>query len=185
LLTNAIEISNMFLDGRRDIVSTVDKDGYKTPAKSDGHPVTKQPLVILINKGSASASEIASGAMHDHGRAVLVGERSFGKGLVQGITRLEDNTGVNVTIARYLTPNDTDINKKGISPDVAVDLTEKDYKEGHGPWWLDPEGAVSAASHKPEDMKDNQLKKAVDVLEEKITGKVIVSNAASKPTVKQ
>jgi carboxyl-terminal processing protease len=185
LLTNAIEISNMFLDGRKDIVSTVDKDGYKTPARSDGHPISTQPLVILINKGSASASEIASGAMHDNGRALLVGERSFGKGLVQGITRLDDNTGVNVTIARYLTPNDTDINKKGITPDYTVDLNEKDYKEGRGPWWLDPDGPVSAAKHQPEDMKDQQLKKAVDILEDKIKGHLVVSNAddSNKPAV--
>jgi carboxyl-terminal processing protease len=168
LLTNAIEISNMFLDGRRDIVSTVDKDGYKTPAVSDGRPVTKQPLVMLINKGSASASEITSGALHDNNRALLVGERSFGKGLVQGITRLEDETGVNVTIAKYLTPNDIDINKKGITPDVTVDLAEKDYKEGRGPWWADPEGPT--VKRTPDDLKDTQLKKAVTVLEDKLKG---------------
>lgn len=185
LLTNAIEISNMFLDGRKDIVSTVDKDNYKTPAISDGHPISHQPLVILINKGSASASEIASGAMHDNGRATLVGERSFGKGLVQGITKLEDKSGVNVTIARYLTPNDTDINKKGISPDVEVDLSEKDYKDGKGPWWLDPDGPVSAAKHKPEDLNDSQLKKAVDVLETKLKGPVVVSSADNNPAHKQ
>jgi carboxyl-terminal processing protease len=186
LLTNAIEISNMFLDGRRDIVSTVDKDGYKTPAVSDGHPVSRQPLAILINKGSASASEIASGAMHDNGRAILVGERSFGKGLVQGITRLDDNTGVNITIARYLTPNDTDINKKGITPDFVVELKEKDYKDGHGPWWVDPDGSAAGAKHKPEDLKDDQLKKAVELLEGKLKGQVIVSTADSgKSAAKQ
>jgi carboxyl-terminal processing protease len=185
LLTNAIEISNMFLDGHHDIVSTVDKDGYKTPAVSDGHPITHQPLVILINRGSASASEIASGAMHDNGRATLVGERSFGKGLVQGITRLDDNTGVNVTIAKYLTPNDTDINQKGINPDVAVALSEKDYKDGKGEWWIDPEDPAAAAKRKPEDMKDEQLKKALDIIQSKIKGQVIVSNADGAKTTKQ
>jgi len=176
LLTNAIEISNMFLDGRHDIVSTVDKDGYKTPAVSDGRPVTKQPLVVLINRGSASASEIASGAVHDNNRALLVGETSFGKGLVQGITRLEDETGVNVTIARYLTPNDTDINKKGIVPDVVVALNEKDYKEGRGPWWADPEGP--SVKRSPDDLKDMQLKKAVTVLQDKINGVAVVVGSA-------
>ena len=181
LLTNAIEISNMFLEGKKDIVSTVDKDGYKTPAQSDGKPVSHQPLVILINKGSASASEIASGAMHDNNRAILVGETSFGKGLVQGITRLDDGTGVNVTIARYLTPNDTDINKKGIAPDVVVQLTDKDYKDGHGPWWLDPDGPTT--QRKPEDLKDNQLKKAVNVLEEKLKSPSMVGSSEVKATV--
>jgi carboxyl-terminal processing protease len=185
LLTNAIEISNMFLDGHKDIVSTVDKDGYKTPAVSDGRPVSHQPLVILINKGSASASEIASGAMHDNGRATLVGERSFGKGLVQGITRLEDKSGVNVTIAKYLTPNDTDINKKGITPDVTVNLSDKDWTEGRGPWWIDKDGPVTAAKHKPEDLNDVQLKRAIDVLEGKLKGQVVVSNADNGTPKKQ
>lgn len=165
LLTNAIDISNMFLENGN-IVSTVDRDGYKTPAMSDAHPITKQPLVVLINKGSASASEITSGALKDNGRAVLVGEKTFGKGLVQGINRLEDGSGVNITIARYLTPNDTDINKKGISPDYAVDLSEKDYKDGKGPWWLDPEGP--AVKRSPEDMKDIQLLRGLDVIKKKL-----------------
>ncbi len=165
LLTNAIDISNMFLDSGN-IVSTVDRDGYKTPAMSDSHPISHQPLVVLINQGSASASEITSGALRDNGRAELVGQRTFGKGLVQGINRLEDGSGVNITIAKYLTPNDTDINKKGITPDVPVDLTEKDYKDGKGPWWLDPDGPT--VKRAPEDLKDIQLRKAVELLKKKL-----------------
>lgn len=172
LLTNAIEISNMFLDGKSNIVSTVDADGYKTPAVADGKPITHQPLAVLINKGSASASEIASGALKDNGRAILVGQTTFGKGLVQGIQRLEDGSGVNYTIARYLTPNDTDIHNKGISPDIAVELTLKDYEEGRGPWWQDPEGP--AVVRNPEDLKDIQLKKAVEALKERINPKTEV-----------
>lgn len=166
LLTNAIDISNMFLDGGN-IVSTVDRDGYKTPAMSDGKPFSNQPMVVIINQGSASASEITSGALRDNGRATLVGQKSFGKGLVQGINRLEDGSGVNITIARYLTPNDTDIHKKGIIPDVPVDLTEKDYKEGRGPWWLDPDGPT--AKRQPEDHKDMQLDKALEVIKKKVS----------------
>lgn len=165
LLTNAIDISNMFLDSGN-IVSTVDRDGYKTPAQSDGHPLCRKPLVLLINKGSASASEITSGALHDNNRATLVGERTFGKGLVQGINRLEDGSGVNVTIARYLTPNDTDINKKGISPDVAVELTEQDLKDNKGPWWTEKNSP--GVKRGPEDLKDLQLKTAVEVIHKKI-----------------
>ncbi len=165
LLTNAIDISNMFLDSGN-IVSTVDRDGYKTPAQSDGRPLCRQPLVVLVNKGSASASEITSGALKDNGRATLVGQTTFGKGLVQGINKLDDGSGVNITIARYLTPNDTDINKKGIGPDVKVDLTDKDYKEGKGPWWADPDAPNTKRS--PEDLKDVQLKSAVEVVHRKI-----------------
>ncbi len=177
LLNNAIEISNMFLDGKSNIVFTVDSDGYKTPAVSDGSPICQQPLAILINKGSASASEIASGALKDNGRAILVGQRTFGKGLVQGIKQLEDKSGVNYTIARYLTPSDTDINLKGISPDVSVELTVKDYEDGKGPWWIEIDEPGSTI-RKPEDMKDLQLKKAVETLKEKLRGpKMVVGKA--------
>lgn len=127
LLTNAIFISNLLLP-RGVIVSTVDRDGYKETQRASGNPVTNKPLVILINKGSASASEILSGALKDNKRAVLVGEKSFGKGLVQEINRLPDNSGVNITIQKYLTPNGTDINKKGIQPDIIVELSEDDIK---------------------------------------------------------
>jgi carboxyl-terminal processing protease len=161
LLANAIEIANMFLDSGN-IVSTVDRDGYKSEMRADGKPLCKKPMVILINRGSASASEITSGALRDNNRARLVGQKSFGKGLVQGINRLEDGSGVNVTIARYLTPNDTDINTKGISPDLLVDLSEKDLHEGKGPWWLDP--SFPKVRRVPEDLKDLQLKRAVELV---------------------
>jgi len=127
LLTNAIYISSMFLP-RGIIVSTVDRDGYKETQRASGYPVTDKPLVVLINKGSASASEITSGALKDNRRAVLVGETSFGKGLVQEINRLPNDSGVNITIQKYLTPNGTDINKKGIEPDITVKLTDDDVK---------------------------------------------------------
>lgn len=181
LLTNAIDISNMFLDGRYNIVSTVDKDGYKTQALADGRPISQQPLVVLINRGSASASEIASGALKDNGRAILVGQRSYGKGLVQGITRLEDDSGINYTIARYLTPNETDINNKGITPDISIELSDKDYTEAKGPWWLDPDGP--SKSRQPEDLQDLQLKRAVDVLKEKLHSPVIVGKASTNNNI--
>lgn len=127
LLSNAILISDMFLDGGI-IVSTVDRDGYKETTRADKIYVTDKPIVILINKGSASASEIFSGAMKDNKRALLVGESSFGKGLVQEVNKLLGGSGANITIQKYLTPNGTDINKKGIAPDVTVELTEEDIK---------------------------------------------------------
>lgn len=180
LLTNAIDISNMFLESGN-IVSTVDRDGYKTPAVSDGKPVCRLPLVVLVNKGSASASEITSGALRDNGRATLVGQTTYGKGLVQGINRLEDGSGVNITIARYLTPNDTDINKKGIGPDISVNLTEQDLKDGKGEWWLDPNAPIVRRS--PDDMKDVQLKAAVDAIHHKIAAEDGIVLKAQAKTV--
>jgi len=128
LLTNATAISNMFLDGGI-IVSTVDRDGYKEAMTAIGYPITSKPLVIMIDGGSASASEILSGALKDNGRAILVGTKSFGKGLVQEINKLPGGSGVNITTQKYLTPNGTDINKKGITPDYEVKNTEENVKK--------------------------------------------------------
>jgi carboxyl-terminal processing protease len=80
--------------------------------------------VVLVDGGSASASEILSGALQDNNRAVLVGTRTFGKGLVQSVRSLADGSGVAVTVAKYLTPSGRDINKHGIDPDIQVELTE-------------------------------------------------------------
>lgn len=147
LLTNAIYISDMFLDGGT-IVSTVDRDGYKETQRASSGVYTKKPVVVLINKGSASASEIFSGAMKDNHRAVIIGEQSFGKGLVQEINKLPYEAGINITIQKYLTPNGTDINKKGITPDIEVKLTEEDIKNKN----------------------DVQLQKAIEVLSKMTNG---------------
>ena len=142
LLTNAIYISDMLLKGGS-IVSTVDRDRYKSTTRARYGQVTDRPIVVLINKGSASASEILSGALKDNHRATIVGEQSFGKGLVQEINKLPDEAGMNITIQRYLTPSGQDINKKGITPDVVIELTEENVKN----------------------KDDVQLKKAIEVLE--------------------
>jgi carboxyl-terminal processing protease len=84
--------------------------------------MTHDPLVLLVNKGSASASEILAGALHDNRRALLVGEKTFGKGLIQSLFDLSDGSGFAVTVAKYETPNHTDINKLGIMPDEVISL---------------------------------------------------------------
>lgn len=132
LLTNAIIISDMFLKSG-DIVSTVDRDGYKETQHDSPNFITDKPLVILINGGSASASEILSGALKDNNRAVLVGTKTFGKGVVQEINRLPDGSGINITTQKYLTPNGTDIHKKGIAPDVEVKITEDEILQKKDP----------------------------------------------------
>lgn len=152
LLSNAIVISNMFLDGGA-IVSTVDRDGYKETQKASRGVLTTKPVVVILNKGSASASEIFSGAMKDNKRAVLVGTQSFGKGLVQEINKLPNDAGINITIQKYLTPNGTDIHKKGITPDIVVELTEENIKN----------------------KDDVQLKKAIEVAKSLSNGSYVVS----------
>ncbi len=127
LLANAISLSDMFLNGGV-IVSTVDRMGYKETIRANRQYICDKPLVVLINGGSASASEIFSGAMKDNCRALIVGEKSFGKGLVQEINKLPEGSGCNITIQKYLTPSGTDIHKKGINPDITVSFTEDDIK---------------------------------------------------------
>ena len=132
LLSNAIVLSDIFLDGNT-IVSTVDRDGYKSPTKATRKLHSDKPIVLLINKGSASASELFTGAMKDNQRAIVIGEKSFGKGLVQEINKLPGGSGVNITIQKYLTPNGIDINKKGIKPHIEVKITEDDIKNKRDP----------------------------------------------------
>ncbi len=119
LLESSIDISRHFIN-KGVIVSTVSKDGLKETKKGNGQALTKKPLVVLVNEGSASASEIVSGAIKDNKRGKLVGKKTFGKGLVQSIRTLVDGSGLTVTVAKYLTPNGTDINKSGIIPDIEV-----------------------------------------------------------------
>jgi carboxyl-terminal processing protease len=156
LLSNAITIADYFLD-HGGIVSTVDRDGYKESRLAQQGVLTDKPLVILINEGSASASEILSGALRDNNRAILVGKKSFGKGLVQEINALPGGSGVNITTQKYLTPNDTDINKLGIMPDLDVDMPE--VKENQ--------------TYDPKKMGDPQFSQAQTVLEDLIAGKNI------------
>ena len=96
--------------------------------RATGSAITDKPLVVLIDQGSASASEILSGALQDNSRAQLVGQKTFGKGLVQAVRGLADGSGLTVTIAKYLTPKGTDIHKNGIKPDIEAAMSEKEMK---------------------------------------------------------
>ena len=121
LLESSIDISRHFIN-KGVIVSTLSKDGLKEIKRGNGQALTNKPLVVLVNEGSASASEIVSGAIKDNKRGKLVGKKTFGKGLVQSMRTLVDGSGLTVTVAKYLTPNGTDINKSGIVPDIDVKM---------------------------------------------------------------
>ncbi len=120
LLDNAVFIANLFIrEGK--IVDIIYRNGHrKTIQANSADVIQTKPLVVLVNSASASASEILSGALKDYKKAKLVGKKTFGKGLVQKVVPLPNQTGVNITIARYLTPNGTDINKLGIKPDIEI-----------------------------------------------------------------
>ena len=119
LLQAGVEIARMWLDDGT-IVYTVNRQGALGSFDSNSEILTEDPLIVLVNQGTASASEILAGALQDNQRALLVGEKTFGKGLIQSLFELPDGAGLAVTVAKYETPNHTDINKLGIMPDDVV-----------------------------------------------------------------
>lgn len=126
LLPNAVFIANLFIN-KGNLVSIVGRNGYKRNIYAQETEYTNEkPMLVLIDGGSASASEILSGALKDYHRAKLIGTKTFGKGMVQKIIPMPNETGLNLTIAKYLTPSGHDINKKGINPDIEVKLSQKD-----------------------------------------------------------
>jgi carboxyl-terminal processing protease len=124
LLYASIEIARMWLN-EGDIVSTVNRIGVTDRQKANSRALTDKALVVLVDGGSASASEILSGALQDNKRAMLVGTKTFGKGLVQSVQSVGNGAGLAVTIAKYFTPSGRDINHEGIVPDVEVNLSEE------------------------------------------------------------
>ncbi len=130
-----------------EIVYTVDRDGNREDYMCDGENEIDIPLVVLVNGYSASASEILSGAIKDYGKGTIVGETTYGKGVVQRIFPFEDGTAVKLTISDYYTPNGNNINGTGISPDVEIALDAEAYSK---------------------DGSDNQVDKAKEILKEKL-----------------
>lgn len=119
LVKEGLDVAKIWLDGNETLVNTIDRDGNTSPINMiDGHAITRDPLVVLVNEGSASASEILAGALHDNGRAILVGNRTFGKGKIQSVTELQDGSALFVTVAKYLSPALHDIDQVGLTPDV-------------------------------------------------------------------
>ena len=150
LLSNAVFIANLFIEEGK-LVSIVGRNGYRYDVIAQNTNVNiNKPVVILVDQTSASATEIFAGAMKDNHRAKLVGTKTYGKGMVQKIIPMPNETGLNLTIAKYLTPGGFDINKRGINPDIKAYFTKGDI----------------------ETKTDSQLESAKDLLE-----KMIISRA--------
>lgn len=122
LLQSSIEISRMWMD-EGGIVKTVNRKGGSEELLANRTAISNLPLVVLVDKNSASSSEILTGALKDNKRATIIGTQTFGKALVQSVHPLSDGSGLAVTIAHYYTPNGTDISHKGIEPDISLPLT--------------------------------------------------------------
>ena len=133
-LQDAVDIASLFLDKDKIVVIERGKNGSENVSKTTLNPkITDKKLVVLVNGGSASASEIFTGAIRDNKRGIAVGEKTFGKGSVQTMETLKDGSEVKITIAEWLTPNKVQIHKKGIEPDIKVGLTDEDQKAGRDP----------------------------------------------------
>ncbi|OGN16772.1 MAG: hypothetical protein A3C88_00185 [Candidatus Yanofskybacteria bacterium RIFCSPHIGHO2_02_FULL_50_12] len=149
LLDSAINLAGYFLTEEQLVVSEVFGDGTKNDFTADGNAsLQKYPTVIMVNGGSASASEILAGAIHDNLKTKIVGEKTFGKGSVQELINQRDNSSLKVTIAKWFTPAGISISDKGIEPDIKVEIPEEDR----------PNMEIG----NPE--KDPQLQKALDLL---------------------
>lgn len=135
LLSEAVGVASQFISKDKIITYTIDKYNNRNESPSIGGIAEGMPLVLLVNKGSASASEVVTGALRDYGVATIVGETTFGKGIVQQPIKFNDGIGgLKVTVSKYYTPDGENIHKKGITPDFVVDtslgINDKGYTKG-------------------------------------------------------
>src|SRR6185295_2946416 len=127
LLKVTEDVADEFLDGGKILLTERDRGGKETQDRSsDGGVATKIPVAIILNRFSASGSEVLSAALHDNGRATLIGEKSFGKGTVNISNNLKDGGQLYISIAKWLTPNGVQIDGVGIRPDISVTLSDDD-----------------------------------------------------------
>lgn len=147
IVSEALQIADYILEKDDVILYEVDKNNKEEIEKSENAPIINIPIVVLTNGNTASSSEILSGALKDHGKAKIVGTKTYGKGVIQQLLTLPDGSGLKITSEEYLTPNKTKINKIGIEPDEKVEL---------------PDTVKNVLTVEQKD--DTQLQKAIEIL---------------------
>jgi len=190
LLEQAVKVCSLFLPPKTLVVSTEGRDPserreFRVPVRGRHYEL---PLVVLINQGSASASEIVAGCLQDLKRAVIVGDKSFGKGSVQSVIELQDGAAMRLTTAKYYTPSHKVIHERGIAPDIEVSLTREEEEAlnlRRTPGMLDSPD-LAARREEIEAVRDWQLERAVDLLKgitlyQQRNGKL--AKASKQPTV--
>ena len=149
LVTEALKIVDYIVPKDQTALITVDKDGKEEISKTKEDAIITEPIVLLVNSSSASASEIMAGALKDHQEATIVGTKTYGKGVIQQLLTLSNGAGLKITVEEYYTPNKTKINKVGITPDYEILLE-------------------TSITREPTDANDTQLNKAKEILKAKI-----------------
>lgn len=148
-LDTAIDMAGYWINGKTVVIEQYDTDHQEEFRSKVRAKFENVPTIILVNEGSASASEIVAGALQDYGSAVIIGKTTFGKGSVQDVKPLKDGSSIKLTIAKWLTPKGRTIDEQGITPDVEVEITKEDFEAN----------------------RDPQLQKAIDTLQEKLSKK--------------
>lgn len=146
IVDEVLEIADYALEKGKTIMTAKGKADKEKVEKSKQDPIIHVPIVVLVNESSASASEILAAALQENGKATLVGETTFGKGLIQELISLSDGSGIKITIAEYYTPNNHKINKQGVTPNIEIELPKE------------------VINFKKERESDTQLKEAMKVL---------------------
>ena len=147
IVDEALGIADDIIEKGKTTLITIDKDGKEEVKTSEKDPIINEKIVVLVNKNTASASEILVGILKDYNKATVVGTTTFGKGIIQDLMSLTDGSGIKLTTSEYLTPNRNKINEVGITPDIEIELPD------------DIENIYSI-----EEKQDNQLQKAIDIL---------------------
>ncbi len=160
LVSSGIAVADSFLNEKL-IVETKNRDGIKDSIISEKNTFFDGPMVTIVNKGTASASEILAGALQDNQRSALIGKQTYGKGLIQSLKSLSEDSGIAITVASYLTPNGNNIQGRGIIPDKILDFSEaKDFGSLDDKWVKDSEIYLNSLLDK---IDENSAKDFVEI----------------------